>query len=162
MGKSFKANIRIFILLALLPVMAALTACDRTDPDPQEDFFVRSFSVSGTVYDASESLPGKPLGDVTITMTAYWYYDTDRESPLYSAVVQTGSDGKYQFYKAWNMTMQNVFYVLKVSDSSKSRSVHFKPVEQELYLRAHTDAYDNIMRSYEVRDNDFYLFPESL
>lgn len=162
MGKSLKADIRIFILLAMLPLLAAVTGCDKHRTETPEEFSVRYFSVSGVTYDSSASLPGEPLSDITVTITAYWYYDTDREQPLYSEVVRTGSDGRYQFYKKWNMTMQNVFYVIKVTDDSKLRTVHFKPVTQELYLRSHTDSYDDIRRSYEVRDNDFYLYPEVL
>ena len=137
----------------------ALTGCDGTDP---QDFFVRSFSVSGTVYDSSGSLPGVPLEDVTVSISVYWYYNTDRSGdPIFSADIKTGADGTYQFYKSWVMTMQNVFYVLKVYDDSPLRTVHFKPMEQELYLRPNNDAYDEIMHSYAVKDNDFYLLPET-
>ena len=147
----------------MLPFAAALTSCSHDNPDDPSDFNVHLFSVSGTVYDSSLSLPGVPLEDITVTLSAYWYFDTDREeAPIYVSVLKTGADGKYQFTKSWNMTMQNVFYVLNVTDESKLRTVHFKSVEQELYLRSHTDTYDNVMRSYEVRDNDFYLTPESL
>jgi hypothetical protein len=140
----------------------AFTGCksDYENEIPGVDFSVKYFTVSGTVYDSSESLPGVPLQDIKITMTAYWYNDTDRVNPMYSETVWTSTDGKYQFHKSWEMSTQNYYYVLKVSDESKSRSVHFKPVEQELYLRAHTDTYDYVTHSYEVRDNDFYLLPE--
>jgi len=159
MGKTIRTYIRIFIILSLL---TALTGCHREDPDQSLDFLVHSFSVSGTVYDCSESLPGVPLEDVTVEMSVYWYYNTQRSGdPIYSATFRTGADGKYGFYKSWIMTMQNVFYVLKVYDESPLREQHFKPVEQEVYLRPNNDAYDDIMHSYEVRDNDFYLLPES-
>ncbi len=150
------------MFLSLLAMSAAFTGCvrDFTEDINGVEFSVKYFTVSGTVYDSSESLPGTPLKDIKITMTAYWYSDTNRESPIYSETVWTSVDGKYRFHKSWEMTMQNVFYVLKVSDDSKSRTVHFKPVEQELYLRSHTDTYDYITHSYEVRDNDFYLLPE--
>lgn len=160
MEKSLTAGIRIFFVLVMLPLMAALTGCRHTDPEDPNDFSVKSFSVSGTVYDSSESFPGDPLSDITITMSVYWHFDTERETPIRTEVVRSGADGKYQIYKQWNMPMQNVFYVLKVTDDSKLRTVHFKPVEQELYLRSHTDAYDDVMMSYEVKDNDFHLYPE--
>ena len=149
-------------MLSLLAVSAALTGCDKdyTNDIESVDFSVRFFTVSGTVYDSSESLPGTPLPDIKITMTTYWYDDASRERPIDSQTTWTTSDGRYQFRKTWEMTMQNVYYVLVVRDDSKSRAVHFKPVEQELYLRAHTDSYDNVTRSYEVRNNDFYLLPE--
>ena len=149
-------------MLSLLALSAALSGCgkDHSEDIQSIDFSVKFFTVSGTVYDSSESLPGTPLPDIKITMTAYWYDDSARNNPIYSETTWTTSDGRYQFHKAWEMTMQNVFYVLKVSDDSKSRTVHFKPVEQELYLRSHTDTYDYITHSYEVRDNDFYLLPE--
>jgi hypothetical protein len=156
MGKSIRTFIRIFVIL---PLLLALTGCDGHDP---EDFLVRSFSVSGTVYDSSESLPGVPLEDITVSVSVYWYYNTDRSGdPIFSAEIKTGADGTYEFFKSWVMTMQNVFYVLKVSDDSPLRKVHFKPMEQELYLRPNNDAYDAIMHSYVVRGNDFYLVPES-
>jgi len=140
--------------------MAAM-GCERK-PDDDLEFRVRSFSVSGTVYDSSESLPGVPLEDVSVSLSVYWYFNTERSGdPIYSAVFRTGADGKYEFYKSWTMTMQNVFYILKVYDDSSMREVHFKPAEQELYLRPNTDAYDDIMHSYVVKDNDFYLLPES-
>ena len=149
-------------MLSLLALSAALSGCgkDHSEDIQSIDFSVKFFTVSGTVYDSSESLPGTPLPDIKITMTASWYDDSARNNPIYSETTWTTSDGRYQFHKAWEMTMQNVYYVLVVSDDSKSRSVHFKPVEQELYLRAHTDSYDNVTRSYEVRNNDFYLLPE--
>ena len=59
------------------------------------------------------------------------------------------------------MTMQNVYFVIKVTDDSKRRNVRFKPIEQELYMRPHTEAYDDVTMSYSVRDNDFYMLPES-
>ncbi len=159
MGKALWTYIRIFFLLSLLP---ALAGCGHDDPDNPSDFLVRSFSVSGTVYDSSESLPGVPLEDVTVEMNVYWYFNTERSGdPIYSASMRTGSDGKYMFFKSWLMSMQNVYCVLKVYDNSKKREFHFKPVEQEVYLRPNNDAYDDIMHSYEVRDNDFYLLPES-
>lgn len=136
------------------------TGCER-EPNDELEFRVRSFSVSGTVYDSSESLPGEPLDDVSVSVCVYWHFDTDRSDPIYSAVFHTGGDGRYEFFKSWSMTMQNVYYVLKVYDESSRRSVHFKPVEQELYLRPNTDAYDDIMHSYVVKDNDFYLLPET-
>ena len=123
---------------------------------------VRSFSVSGTVYDCSESFPGVPLEDVTIEMDVYWYFNTERSGdPIYSDSMRTGADGKYMFFKSWLMSMQNVYYVLKVYDDSKKRDRHFMSVEQEVYLRPNNDAYDEIMHSYAVKDNDFYLLPES-
>ncbi len=158
MGKSVWTYIRIFIFVSLL---AAVTGCEGNG-GLEDDFLVRSFSVSGTVYDSSESLPGVPLEDVTIEVSVYWYHNTERVGdPIYNEVIRTGSDGTYLFYKRWFMTMQDVFYVLRVSDNSNLRSVHFKPVEQELYLRPNTDAYDHILRSYSVKGNDFYLIPES-
>lgn len=149
-------------MLSLLAVSAALTGCNQDNAEDirSVEFSVKYFTVSGTVYDSSESLPGTPIPDIMITMTAYWYDDTSRERPIDSQTTWTTSDGRYQFHKAWEMTMQNVYYVLIVRDDSKSRAVHFKPVEQELYLRSHTDSYDNVTRSYEVRNNDFYLLPE--
>ena len=159
MGKALWTYTRIFILLSLLP---ALAGCGHDDPDGPLDFLVRSFSVSGTVYDCSESLPGVPLEDVTVEMEVYWYFNTERSGdPVYSDIMRTGSDGKYMFFKSWLMSMQNVYCVLKVYDDSKKRVHHFKPVEQEVYLRPNNDAYDDIMHSYEVKDNDFYLLPES-
>ena len=156
MGKSIKAFIRIFVFL---PLLLALAGCGE---DYTEDFLVRSFSVSGTVYDSSLSLPGTPLEDITVSVSVYWYYNTDRSGdPIYSAELKTGSDGRYEFYKSWFMTMQNVFYVIKVYDESPMRTEHFKPMEQELYLRPNNDAYDQIMHSYVVKDNDFYLLPVS-
>ena len=108
------------------------------------------------------SLPGTPLEDITVSISVYWYYNTDRQGdPIYSAEIKTGSDGTYEFYKSWVMTMQNVFYVIKVYDESPMRKAHFKPMEQELYLRPNNDAYDQIMHSYVVKDNDFYLLPVS-
>ena len=162
MFRSLTANIRILIFVSLLAVSAAFTGCehDYSEDINNVEFNVKFFSVSGTVYDSSESVPGVPLEDVKITMTAYWYNDTAREAPIYSETMWTSSDGRYRFSKKWEMTMQNVFFVLKVSDDSKSRSVRFKPIEQELYLRSHTDTYDSVTHSYEVRDNDFYLLPE--
>ena len=145
--------------MALLVVAA--TGCER-EPSDELEFLVRSFSVSGTVFDSSESLPGVPLEDVSVSICVYWYFDTDRTGePIYSAVYHTGSDGHYEFYKSWSMTMQNVYYILRVFDESSQREIHFKPVEQELYMRPNTDAYDDIMHSYAVRDNDFYLLPET-
>ena len=158
MGKALWTYIRIFITLSLL---SALAGCGHDDPETPE-FIVHSFSVSGTVYDCSESLPGVPLEDVTVEMSVYWYYNTERSGdPIYSAAVRTGADGKYEFYKSWIMTMQNVFYVLKVYDESPLREHHFRPVEQEVYLRPNNDAYDDIIHSYALKDNDFYLLPES-
>ena len=154
MGKSLRTYIRIFIFL---PLLLALAGCGREEP---EDFIVRSFSVSGTVYDSSLSLPGTPLEDISVSISVYWYYNTDRSGePIYSADVKTNADGTYEFFKSWVMTMQNVFYVIKVHDESPLRKVHFKPMEQELYLRPNNDAYDEIMHSYAVKDNDFYLLP---
>lgn len=159
MGKALWTYIRIFILLSLLP---ALAGCGHDDPDNPSDFFVRSFSVSGTVFDSSESLPGVPLEDVTVEMSVFWNYNTERSGdPIYSSALQTGADGKYVFYKSWMMTMQNVYYVLKVYDVSPLRKNHFTPVEQEVYLRPNNDAYDDILYSYVLKDNDFYLLPES-
>ena len=159
MGNALRTYIRIFICLSLL---SALTGCGHDDPDQTMDFLVRSFSVSGTIYDCSESLPGIPIEDVTVAMSVYWYYNTERSGdPIYTAVFRTGADGKYEFYKSWVMTMQNVYYVLKVYDDSPLREQHFKSVEQEVYLRPNNDAYDDIMHSYAVKDNDFYLLPES-
>ena len=158
MGKSVWTYIRIFIFLSLL---AAVTGCEGNG-GLEDDFLVRSFSVSGTVYDSSESLPGVPLEDVTIDVSVYWYYNTARSGdPIYHEVLRTGEDGTYEFFKRWLMTMQDVYYVLKVNDVSQNRSVHFKPVEQELYLRPNTDAYDPVLHSYNVKGNDFYLIPES-
>ena len=159
MGKSIWTYIRIFIFPSLLP---ALAGCGHDGNEHGLDFYVRSFSVSGTVYDSSESIPGVPLEDVTVSISVYWYFNTERSGePIFSASVRTGADGRYEFYKSWEMTMQNVFYVLKVYDDSPRRGHHFKPVEQELYLRPNTDAYDDIIHSYVVKDNDFYLLPES-
>lgn len=144
-----------------MSLFVAVTGCEGKD-GKEEQFLVRSFSVSGTVYDSSESLPGVPLEDVTIDVSVYWYYNTERSGdPIYHEVLKTGADGKYEFFKRWLMTMQDVYYILKVSDDSQNRSVHFKSVEQELYLRPNTDAYDNILHSYNVKGNDFYLIPES-
>ena len=159
MGKTLRTYIRIFIFLSLL---TAVAGCGHDDPDQSLDFLVRSFSVSGTVYDSSESVPGVPIEDVTVAMSVYWYYNTERSGdPIYTAVFRTGADGKYEFFKSWVMTMQNVYYILKVYDDSPLRVHHFKSVEQEVYLRPNNDAYDNIMHSYAVKDNDFYLLPES-
>lgn len=158
MGKSLRASIRIFFLLAAL---FALSGCGH-DNNEDLDFLVRSFSVSGTVYDSSESLPGVPIEDVTVSISVYWYFNTERSGdPIYTAEFRTGADGRYEFYKSWLMTMQNVFYVMKVYDESPLREVHFKPMEQELFLRPNNDAYDPIMHSYDVKGNDFYLLPES-
>jgi hypothetical protein len=159
MGKSTGTFIRIFILL---PLLFALAGCGHDDPGLDSDFLVRSFSVTGTVYDSSESLPGVPLEDISISLSVYWYFNTERSGePIFTAELRTGADGGYEFYKSWVMTMQNVFYVLKVHDESSLRTHHFKPVEQELYLRPNNDAYDEITHSYTVRGNDFYLLPES-
>lgn len=158
MGKTVGTYIRIFIVL---PLLVALASCGQ-DNGQDLDFLVRSFSVSGTVYDSSESFPGVPLEDVTVSMSVYWYYNTERSGePIYTAVFRTGPDGKYEFYKSWFMTMQNVYYVLKVYDDSPLRELHFRPVEQVVYLRPNNDAYDDIMHSYAVKGNDFYLLPES-
>lgn len=161
MKESVRTYIHIFLLMTMLPIMAALTSCAHEEPETAPDFTVKSFSVSGIIYDSSES-PGVPLEGVTVTLSAYWYFDTERsKDPIYTAVINTPSNGEYSFYKKWNMNMQNVYYVLKVTDESKARTVHFRPVEQEIYLRSFSDAYDSIRSSYEVRDNDFYLIPES-
>jgi len=160
--RSLRANIHIFPLLALLPLVAALTSCGHDDPDPGIEFNVRAFTVSGVVYDSSESIPGVPLEDIKISISAYWNFDTEREGdPFYAAVTRTSSDGRYAFSYSKTMTMQNAFLVIKVVDDSKKRSVHFKPIEQELYLRPHNAAYDDVTMSYNFRDNDFYMYPES-
>lgn len=137
--------------------MAALTSCGHKDPESIIDFNVRSFLVTGTVYDAG----GTPVADATVSLSAYWYYDKDRENPLFSSAMKTTADGKYQLFKSWNMTMQNVYYIVKVTDNSLLRSVHYKPVELELYQRPTTDAYDPVTHSYESHGNDFYLSLES-
>lgn len=159
MGKALRTYIRIFIILSSL---LAVAGCGHDDPALDPDFLVRSFSVTGTVYDSSESLPGVPLEDVTISLSVFWYFNTERSGePIFTAELRTGPDGRYEFYKSWVMTMQNVFYVLKVHDESSLRTRHFKPVEQELYLRPNNDAYDEITHSYTVKGNDFYLLPEA-
>jgi hypothetical protein len=159
MGKALRTYIRIFIILSSL---LAVAGCGHDDPALDPDFLVRSFSVTGTVYDSSESLPGVPLEDVTISLSVFWYFNTERSGePIFTAELRTGPDGRYEFYKSWVMTMQNVFYVLKVHDESLLRTRHFKPVEQELYLRPNNDAYDEITHSYTVKGNDFYLLPEA-
>lgn len=153
-----------FLMLSLLPLLAAVTSCSHSFSNDIDElpFKVKAFSVSGTVYDSSESIPGVPLEDIMVSITAYWYYDTDRAGePLFSAVMRTSSDGRYVFSTSWNMTMQNVYFVIKVTDDSKRRNVRFKPIEQELYMRPHTEAYDDVTMSYSVRDNDFYMLPES-
>lgn len=150
-------------MLSLLPLLAVVTSCSHSfSDDPDIAFRVKAFSVSGTVFDSSESIPGVPLEDIMVSITAYWYYDTDRVGePLFAAVMRTSSDGRYVFSTSWNMTMQNVYFVIKVSDDSNRRNVRFKPIEQELYMRPHNEAYDDVTMSYSVRDNDFYMLPES-
>ena len=149
-------------MVSLLPLLAVLASCGHDDPDPGLDFKVRAFTVSGTVFDSSESIPGVPLEDIRVSISAYWNFDTDRANdPFYSAVMRTTSDGKYVFSYSKTMTMQNAFLVLKVMDDSKRRSAHFKPIEQELYMRPHNEAYDDVALSYDLRDNDFYMIPES-
>lgn len=150
-------------MLSLLPLLAVAVSCSHSySDDPDFAFKVKAFSVSGTVFDSSESIPGVPLEDIRVSITAYWYYDTDRTGdPLFASVMNTSSDGKYVFSTSWNMTMQNVYFVIKVMDDSKRRNVHFKPIEQELYMRPHNEAYDDVTMSYSVRENDFYMLPES-
>lgn len=159
MGKSVRTSIHIFLILSALFVLAGCGHKEDTDP---LDFEVRSISVSGVVYDSSESLPGVPLEDITVSVSTYWYFDSKREDdPIWSAVFRTSADGSYEFFKSWSMTMQNVYFVFKVYDDSPLRTVHFKPEERVLYLRPNTDAYDDIMYSYVIKDNDFRLLPES-
>lgn len=137
--------------------MAALTSCDHKDPESIIDFNVRSFLVTGTVYDVD----GTPIVDATVSLSQYWYYDENRENPSYLAAMHTGSDGKYQFFNRWPMTMQNVFYIIKVTDNSTLRTIHYSPSELEIYQRPNTDAYDPVTYSYESHGNDFYLSLES-
>ena len=60
-------------MLSLLPLLAVVTSCSHSfSDDPDIAFRVKAFSVSGTVFDSSESIPGVPLEDIIVSITAYW------------------------------------------------------------------------------------------
>lgn len=154
MAFHFRTNICFYFLLSLL--MVAFSGCI----EKQDVFTISYFAVSGGIYDASAETQDSPIEGVTVNITGYSVQDLDRTSPVYSGKCVSASDGSYQFSINSVYNLGEFYFVFTVKDEATYRSEHFEQTERKLFLSTNSSFYNSFMKTYEVKDNDFYLYPE--
>lgn len=154
MAFHIRINICFCILLSLL--MAAFCGCN----EKEDVFEVGFFTVSGGIYDASADSQDSPVEGVSVYITGYSVNDLERTSPLYTSKCISAPDGSYQFSINSSDNLSEMFFIFTVKDEANYRSTHFGQTERQLYLSKTSNFYNAFMKTYEVEDNDFYLYPE--
>ena len=129
--------------------------------EKQEVFTISYLAVSGGVYDASSDAQDTPVEGVTVNITGYSVQDLDRTSPVYSGKCVSASDGSYQFSINSVYNLGEFYFVFTVKDEATYRSEHFEQTERKLFLSTNSSSYNSFMKTYEVKNNDFYLYPET-
>ena len=129
--------------------------------EKQEVFTISYLAVSGGVYDASSDAQDTPVEGVTVNITGYSVQDLDRTSPVYSGKCVSASDGSYQFSINSVYNLGEFYFVFTVKDEATYRSEHFEQTERKLFLSTNSSSYSSFMKTYEVKNNDFYLYPET-
>ena len=154
MKRVFRPDIHILVLLAVL----LFSGCNEKD-DPYKVLNVRIFSVSGTVTGLVDGGESVPLEGIEVNLAAYSLEDTEKTIPVFTDQYLTRENGTYQLYKISEEDCSNLFFEFTLVDKSASRATRYQTTSRNLYLNVLSPFYYPDIKAYEVKGNDFELYP---
>ena len=141
-----------FICVLLCLQVISLSGCYEEEDQQSIDFF----SVAGVVSDKNS---GEPVPGVTINLSAYSVEDQSRTDKLFSGKCQSSSKGEYQFFVNLSFDLSNVYFVFEVVDEDSGRAVRYLPSEMVIFMSRSSKLLNTITGAYELKGNDFSLYP---
>lgn len=145
-----------FMLLLLLAV-----SCGEKRTDPSKVLNVRIFTVWGSVMGYVDGGDPVPLEGVDVTISAYSLEDTEKTIPVYTDSFTTLDNGSYQFFKIWSEDCSGLFFEFTLTDNYPGRELRYSSSSRDLFLSAASPFYDPEIKTYEVKGNDFLLYPSA-
>ena len=144
--------IHFFIRVLLCLQVISLSGCYEEEEQQSIDFF----SVSGVISDKNS---GEPVPGVTINLSAYSVEDQSRTDKLFSSKYQSSSKGEYQFFVNLSYDLSNVYFVFEVVDEDNGRAVRYLPSEMVIFMSRSSKLFNTTTGAYELKGNDFSLYP---